>query len=159
MKGTAWKKGQGEGRGKDAAGRAPGCAHGFAQVENAASATNSIVTTAAAASSSRQKHSKPQARTDVGALGGAGVDGDDDATLENESQGGCAVVRLHILNHLLLEALQLRAGQEGNRGEGVKREQRRAVPPAARPWRSDQRPPGPGCAPIIAHVLHGWKWE
>jgi hypothetical protein len=51
--------------------------------------------------------------TDVRALRGAGVDGDDDAALEDEAQGGGAVVGLHILDDLALKGIELRWGVIG----------------------------------------------
>lgn len=52
-------------------------------------------------------------RTDVGALRGARVHGDDHAALEDEAQRGGAVVGLHVLHHLALERVQLQGRREG----------------------------------------------
>lgn len=53
--------------------------------------------------------------TDIGALAGSGVHCDDDPALEDEPQGGGAVVGLHILDNLALKGIDLQAGSGGRR--------------------------------------------
>jgi hypothetical protein len=54
-------------------------------------------------------------RRDVGAHGGARVDRDDDAALEDEPEGGGAVARLDVLDHLALECVDLKGRRKGGR--------------------------------------------